>query len=246
MSATSVDAFLAALIPTWSRFAEGAWGQSRSFGEQWRRAVTTAYRELSDERGFAVALSLTGALDEPSASRARALYALLLLGELPRRRDARFAPENAEPGRYPEVARLLGRVDVPETPAFRARISLAGARWSGADLRGVDLASLDLRGANLARARLDGADLSDSNLSESDLRGASLRGASLEHATLDRANLRGADLDGVILRGATLAGAIVAEASMRGVELTAEQRSVSVSIADDDGFVPVGSPGANT
>lgn len=241
-----VDAFLAAIIPTWSRFAEGAWGHSRSFVEQWGRGVATVYRELSDDHGFAVALARAGNVDAPGLRRARALYALTLLGSLPRRRGARFRPEDASPGRYPEVARVLSRADVPETPAFRARVSLAQVSWERADLRGLDLASLDLRGARLAGARLDGSDLADCDLTGADLREATLRGAVLDHATLNRADLRGADLDGATLRGATLSGASLAGASMKGVELTSEQRLASVMVADGPGPTGQDAPSPET
>lgn len=223
-----VDAFLAALVPTWSRFADGAWGRARAFGEQWARTIATVYRELSDERGFALALSQASLVAPPSQARARALYALLLLGSLPRRRGVRFRPEDDSPGRYPDVARLLGRADVPETPAFRTRLSLAGARWEHQDLRGLDLASLDLRSARLAGARLDGADLADTDLTGADLRGATLRGAVLDHATLDRASLREATLDGASLRGASLVDAVMLDATLRGVELSQEQEEAAI------------------
>lgn len=80
------------------------------------------------------------------------------------------------------------------------------------DLRGTNLARLNLPGGNLIKADLSGAILDEANLvradlSQSDMAGTSLIEANLRHAivkgaTLTSANLRGADLSCAQLDGA--------------------------------------------
>ena len=59
-----------------------------------------------------------------------------------------------------------------------------GAKLTGADLAGQDLAHADLRGARLAGAKLAGADLTRATLRGADLCGADLTGAVLTEADL--------------------------------------------------------------
>lgn len=65
-------------------------------------------------------------------------------------------------------------------------------------------ARVDLRGANLHSADLPGADLFNAKLGEADLRDADLVGAFLYDANLWEADLRDADLTGADLREADL------------------------------------------
>ncbi|MGD1902804.1 MAG: pentapeptide repeat-containing protein [Geitlerinemataceae cyanobacterium] len=87
------------------------------------------------------------------------------------------------------VARFLERPEVVKFP----------------DLRGADLAGLDLRGVNFIRGKLGGADLS----------GCDLREADLLFANFSRTKLREADL-----RGATLDRTVWTEAIVSGCDLS--------------------------
>ena len=74
-------------------------------------------------------------------------------------------------------------------------VEWGAATQFGADLRGADLISTNLRGANLSRAclydsDLRGADLRDANLHDADLIGAWLRDANLRGADLSEAQLK--------------------------------------------------------
>jgi uncharacterized protein YjbI with pentapeptide repeats len=73
-----------------------------------------------------------------------------------------------------------------------------------ADLRGANLAGLELSYMDFRRAILSGADLRAANCSGSNFRSASLRGADLEKASLDRADLRRANLNSANLSHAQL------------------------------------------
>jgi uncharacterized protein YjbI with pentapeptide repeats len=72
-----------------------------------------------------------------------------------------------------------------------------GAAWANAQLSGLLMVAVDLRGANLQRAQLKISDLTRANL-----RGADLRGAQLQGAYLGDADLRGAKLEGAAFQGA--------------------------------------------
>jgi uncharacterized protein YjbI with pentapeptide repeats len=104
--------------------------------------------------------------------------------------------------------------------------------FTGADLRGTNLARAVLRGAVLRGTQLDGAVLETSDLRGSDLtearapsaqlRGARLDGAifrdaDLTTATLDEVDARRADFRQALLDSATLQRAIFREVDMRGV-----------------------------
>ncbi|CDK99616.1 conserved hypothetical protein [Magnetospirillum gryphiswaldense MSR-1 v2] len=121
------------------------------------------------------------------------------------------------------------------------RPDLTSANLRGANLAGMDLSGSLLSLANLRKAVLSGANLRDSNLpraslEDADLSGAKLQGANLAGATLLRANFSGAnmrmanlaganlagrmDLSGVDLTGANLAGAKLMGANFSGATLT--------------------------
>lgn len=121
------------------------------------------------------------------------------------------------------------------------RPDLTSANLRGTNLAGMDLSRSLLSLANLGKAVLSGANLRDCNLpraslEDADLSGAKLQGANLAGATLLRANFSGAnlrmanlaganlagkmDLSGVDLTGANLAGAKLMGANFSGATLT--------------------------
>jgi uncharacterized protein YjbI with pentapeptide repeats len=74
-------------------------------------------------------------------------------------------------------------------------LDLAGFNLRGADLSYADLGNARLQGANLRGADLSYADLEYANLTDADLRGALLLGTNLRSAILTRTNFQGADCD---------------------------------------------------
>lgn len=74
-------------------------------------------------------------------------------------------------------------------------LDLAGFNLRGADLSYADLGNARLQGANLRGADLSYADLEHANLTDADLRGALLLGTNLRSAILTRTNFQGADCD---------------------------------------------------
>lgn len=95
-----------------------------------------------------------------------------------------------------------------------------GSGWSppadaqNCDLRGADLASVDLTLGNFQGADLTGVDLNSADLRSANLAGANLtdgrviwvklKGANLSEANLTRTTFHGSDLTGANLRGAIL------------------------------------------
>ncbi|MEB3228806.1 MAG: pentapeptide repeat-containing protein, partial [Synechocystis sp.] len=118
---------------------------------------------------------------------------------------------------------------------------LAGGKFVGANLSGIDLNGANLTGSNFRGAILTDADLSGANLAGSNFRGADLSGAYLEGANLTQgdlrksslalANLIGADLTGANLQGTTLNSANFSAANLSQTQLgdnpglTAEQQT---------------------
>jgi len=109
-------------------------------------------------------------------------------------------------------------------------IDLDGADFSDADLRGINLVGIDMRGRidmlradlqgiNLSGADLEGALLGGTNLLRAILRNAKLYGANLVDVDLSGAKLNGANLKAVILRNATLVGANLEGANLYGADL---------------------------
>ncbi|QUS62317.1 pentapeptide repeat-containing protein [Synechocystis sp. PCC 7338] len=91
---------------------------------------------------------------------------------------------------------------------------LAGGKFVGANLNGIDLSNSLLMDGNFRGAILTDSDLSNADLRRTNFRGADLSGAYLEGANLHQADFRksslavatliGTDLRGANLRGATL------------------------------------------
>jgi Pentapeptide repeats (8 copies) len=86
-------------------------------------------------------------------------------------------------------------------------LSLDHAHLEDSILEAVDFYGASLRGADLRGTRLSGAHLRQANLEKATLVGADLRDASLRDARLRKANLLGAKLQGATLIGADLVGA---------------------------------------
>lgn len=91
-----------------------------------------------------------------------------------------------------------------------ASLSLSQRQLGPSNGGPIDLADVDLEGAELRHTTLTGADLERANLTAADLvyarlDGANLIGADLTDAILDYADLTGAKLDRAILTGASLA-----------------------------------------
>jgi uncharacterized protein YjbI with pentapeptide repeats len=108
--------------------------------------------------------------------------------------------------------------------ASRDRVDLAGLDLRGADalgasMVGADLSGARLQGANLVGARLEGANLVEARMEGANLLGARLQGAELLGARLQGANLMDAQLQGAVLTLARLEGADLREARLEGANL---------------------------
>jgi len=108
--------------------------------------------------------------------------------------------------------------------------NLCGIILTKLDLKGVDLRhallrDADLTGINLKRAKLEDADLTGAVLIGANLQEADLTDATLDHADLSKANLRSAKLTGALLMDAVATEAIFSSADLRkavlkGADLT--------------------------
>jgi len=88
-----------------------------------------------------------------------------------------------------------------------------------ADLRGADLAGVNLRFASLALARLDGSNLYGADLTGASFRQADLFDADMSGTTLVNADLRAADLSACNLADADCTGADFTGADLNGANL---------------------------
>ncbi len=77
--------------------------------------------------------------------------------------------------------------------------NLSGMDLYGVDLRGADFGQADLSGTNLSYADFQGADLSGANLCSANLKNADFRNAKLRNTNLKGVLLSQADLDGAYL-----------------------------------------------
>lgn len=93
------------------------------------------------------------------------------------------------------------------------------ADFSRADLRGVPLGGVRLRGADLQRTNLWGVNLSNADLSGANLRGATLGRADLRYTNLRNADLRDTNLWKTALHNATLDGVDLREAAYPVTEM---------------------------
>lgn len=90
----------------------------------------------------------------------------------------------------------------------------SGAIGPGANLSGMFLNAVSLRGADLSNCNLRGTYLSGADLTEANLTGAALSGANLQNAFLTGACLRNAKLIGAELKGADLRAADLTDANL--------------------------------
>lgn len=104
-------------------------------------------------------------------------------------------------------------------PAVQAAMSVLGRMPRRADGR-LDLANVDLRGADLTRADLTDANLERATLIDANLLLANLAGAYLPSANLTRANLLIANLTNARLREANLTDANLTSVNLADAELT--------------------------
>ena len=98
--------------------------------------------------------------------------------------------------------------------------NLTGLKLRNLCLRGANLQGADLLDVNLSASDLTGANLSESNLLQAYLEGTNLACAVLERSILNRSYLTGAILYKANLRGAALSGARLILADLRKADLT--------------------------
>lgn len=103
---------------------------------------------------------------------------------------------------------------------LKARSSVDGCDFTGADLSGLSLEGADLTGVFLESADLSGAKLNGAKLDRVVLARAKLSKAVLDGASLQSANLGSADLGGVHAHGADLGGAILVAADFSHADFT--------------------------
>ena len=88
--------------------------------------------------------------------------------------------------------------EAPSTPDFADEsiqdIFTRAGKYDGSGL--IDLARINLKGANLRGTRFGRTDLSNANLRDADLRGATFECSKLDHVKFFNADLKGADLSG--------------------------------------------------
>jgi hypothetical protein len=96
-------------------------------------------------------------------------------------------------------------------------LNLANVDLSGANLSDTTLNGLDFSGANLAGANLTDATFGDANLAGANLSRASAQGADFFRADMAGANLTAIDLTGGFTKGTTLTGANLTGANLTGV-----------------------------
>ena len=123
---------------------------------------------------------------------------------------------------------VIGRRGHIETEGDR-RLNLANVDLRGADMNkkgeqevnfsNAIFTGSDLRGVKLSMAKLQGADLSDANLQGADLYKAKLQGADLNEANLQGADLYKAKLQGAEMSYSNLQGAVMFYSNLQGAEM---------------------------
>ena len=144
-----------------------------------------------------------------------------------------YAPKAVGNARKPNT---LTKHEIVWRIVFEKERNFPGANLKREILRGVDLSSGNLAGADLQHAKLEG-----SNLSGASLRNANLSFANLESATFKSkgrvvTNLARSDLSLAVLYGAKLSEADLTEANLEGANLRdANLASVTASGANFNG-----------
>ena len=123
---------------------------------------------------------------------------------------------------------VIGRRGHIETEGDR-RLNLANVDLRGADMNkkgeqevnfsNAIFTGSDLRGVKLSMAKLQGADLSDANLQGADLYKAKLQGADLNEANLQEASLWWANLQWAEMSYSNLQGAVMFYSNLQGAEM---------------------------
>ena len=124
-----------------------------------------------------------------------------------------------------------------EAPSWREALEMAvnqGADLRDADLRGLNLGDINLRGAILGGADLRGSNLEDINLRGADLANVDLRNVNLRNADLGDVNLRGSNLGDVNLRGVDLGNADLRDVNLRGADLGGDVNLGGVNLRGAD------------
>ena len=173
-------------------------------------------------------------------TRARGWVKLSGIGKYPMYEEIRKVLDSGDTFTFTFNHRPKREISVTDAGELLKRYAAGGRNFQAADLRGIQLASANLRGANLIgtllnnadlrNAQLDGvklviSDLSNADLSHTSLRKVKLMGAILRDTNLSGADLSYADLSDAYLRnakliGAKLVGANLSAADLSGADLT--------------------------
>jgi len=87
----------------------------------------------------------------------------------------------------------------------------------------IDLSEADLRGIVLAKVNLKGANLKQAKLQFSNLAGASMEGANLEQARLQEVNLQGAQLENANLKKCNLMESNLQSTNLQNADVQSAQ-----------------------
>lgn len=173
--------------------------------------------QVSVRHGGVYALEQLSELDARYRGHAHALLTAFV------RQRAPWPPAKPDSEVLAERARLQGGLpdDVGAAITVLGRQAMivgdAESELERVDLRGADLAGLNLPKVCFAHANLDDAGLIGANLASAAFVEATLRNANLSNANLREADLTGALLDGATLRGADLSNAKLQDTHLAGV-----------------------------
>jgi serine/threonine protein kinase, bacterial len=117
------------------------------------------------------------------------------------------------------TGRTSTSIPKPTADALLGAYSRGKRDFNSHDLSLLNLAKMDLSGANFHQAKLYKVNLQGANLFNADFGRASLSHASVRNANLSRAYLSHADLAGADLRGADLSYSYLSNANLRGANL---------------------------
>jgi uncharacterized protein YjbI with pentapeptide repeats len=128
-------------------------------------------------------------------------------------------------------------LDLGKLVGLDTQRDLAGGKFVGANLNGIDLSNSQMMDSNFRGAILTDSDLSNSDLRRANFRGTDLSGAYLEGANLDHADFRKsslalATLIGTDLRGADLRGATLQNVNFSGAKVE------NLTFGDNPGLAP--------
>jgi hypothetical protein len=138
---------------------------------------------------------------------------------------------------------LLAQSSTPDLLALAQLVGLdpqrdlAGGKFVGANLSGIDLSNAQLAGSNFRGAILTDADLSGADLTQSNFRGADLSGAYLEGANLTQADFRKGSLALANLIGADLTQANLQGTALNNTNFSAANLS-QAQLGDNAGITP--------